>query len=1381
MAIPQRYKDMGFTKVGQKKKSTRDGKKWMVLAKKGEQYKVVHGGDSSMQDYSQHKDEKRRDAFWNRMGKTDDVFSPRYWHQKFKTWEQGGFVGQYQAGGEISRNLHTIITEQGAKISLQDFEKLTLQQQKELAQPYLDEYARRGEEQLRNYIGQGYELVEEYQNPIQTNYVTENINIENSKPVKYITRGNKGTSKTKNTAAKIPLKDIINKTYTRTTVPLSTDNPNYQDGGTVSNNPILSQFLKSIGGDKNTRSQGDQVINQLENHLEAQRNNPLAPVPTVKVEDKRKVRATTGKPINPNKDLLTGKYSKEYIDRIIDAAIDLQVDPNIALAVALQESKFGQTTPGNVGHLIGDQGIEGVDGQDDVYDFIKVLKYKMEDYADSLKIPKDNKEARIQAYNGYGKLKPSTEKDYHGFKAKSFYGVEIPKEGLDMSKNPLYGKQIEDIRKNIIEKNEYMQRRIDGDYQDGNEYQDGGYVNTTGYTKGTPTENNPYNIIPSNSITMKDVDYPIMAYPNNDNPILMKPGKNYNFKNSESVLEIPILQMGDYLNPVYPDIRNREAKVFNKTINTLSKLVDSSIKDVRESATVISTITEGLAAGIPFSELEEGMKNQYGLTLPKNISKKIIGEYSKGQNDLQALHLETLMQNIDGTSRKDTTINGVTKGMLKSNRTGNVLQTYKSGGDVHNKKYQTGGPVIGGSIIDNYRANTKAKEIVYRDLPSLIQQFGNTGLNISGSQGTDMSSNFNNLLLAMAMSPMNQQKPNNVDLNDPIYQMQLGGTINFPDANVLQDMVNKYKSNTTPQANQFPSLANGLFGLNPTPQVSAPQLIPLEKKASGFWGNLTNALSFGGKNRGVDKVNSMITQQNDKIIAAAPKQTDQSNLNLLTQLPQIMSLFSSLANLEKGGMLQADSGVNLEPYIPIQAEKHKGVSEIIQNSEGLSNVKAKTSHDKMSKGDVTDIGSEGDYIYSAHPSTKEDWSKIPLYVDNGGDYREGEQTDLPSLVTVGGLLSVKKAVPAKIADIVSKKYPYRELKEGDPNRTDPYLNRAYEENASARDGILARVKQTAEERKIRDEERKTGIKKYPIGGYVQAAGAVTEVAGNVINMINTRKSLKDQINYLKGDFTRNTDAAFNNNKRALGSSATQDQLTALSMDTDVNRAQVDRSFLERYNPEVSNNLQNNALRSSFSDVLSSLRNNPNIDKVTKSNAFAQMTDQYYGGTATNALNYSNDLRGIETMRQGLNQQELNNQFTELETERGLNNQQRATIGSLGSDNIRNQANVDFEKYKTDDAIRQAILQAEATRRAAIGQGIANIGASLTKAGSLFPSKGGSTPSASPSTFEVGAQSIRDYKIPRPNIDMSVFGNRLDPVQQVLTPESIIDILSRVRR
>lgn len=96
-SIPQKYKKLGFQNVGEKKKSTLPEKKWMVLAKKGDTYKVVHGGQKGMQDFSQHHSEERRKRFWQRMGgenseRTKDPFSPLYWHKKFKTWEHGGVL-----------------------------------------------------------------------------------------------------------------------------------------------------------------------------------------------------------------------------------------------------------------------------------------------------------------------------------------------------------------------------------------------------------------------------------------------------------------------------------------------------------------------------------------------------------------------------------------------------------------------------------------------------------------------------------------------------------------------------------------------------------------------------------------------------------------------------------------------------------------------------------------------------------------------------------------------------------------------------------------------------------------------------------------------------------------------------------------------------------------------------------------------------------------------------------------------------------------------------------------------------------------------------------------------------------------------------------------
>jgi len=95
--IPERYRNKGFTRVGAKRQSNRPGKKWMVLAKKGDDYKIVHGGYKGMKDYTQHGNAQRRENFWNRMGgknsaKATDPFSPLYWHKRFGTWQEGGEI-----------------------------------------------------------------------------------------------------------------------------------------------------------------------------------------------------------------------------------------------------------------------------------------------------------------------------------------------------------------------------------------------------------------------------------------------------------------------------------------------------------------------------------------------------------------------------------------------------------------------------------------------------------------------------------------------------------------------------------------------------------------------------------------------------------------------------------------------------------------------------------------------------------------------------------------------------------------------------------------------------------------------------------------------------------------------------------------------------------------------------------------------------------------------------------------------------------------------------------------------------------------------------------------------------------------------------------------
>lgn len=437
----------------------------------------------------------------------------------------------FQQGGEPKRsfvdepvNLWQQLYNNGiTELSYEDYKKKSFEAQREDFKKLADKINGPAQKKIDSLISAGGFLSEVIERPIFVENVLSDTTTEVSPKIvensgkKYVVK-KRNTTKPKTEAAKSEdTKTKVNNTVT---------------------NGYLADVIKMQKGGRI-----DPILSQLLDHLERKKNNPLAPIPDIEIEDTRKVRGTTGKPINPNKDLLTGRYPQEYIDRIIDASQELGVDPNIALAVALQESRLGKTTEGNIGHIVYKDPSLGITGDDEVYDFITLLKYKMEDYADKLKIPKNDKALRIQAYNGYGKLRPETEQDYHGFKAKSFYGVEIPKEGLDMKKNPLYGKQILDLADNIIKKNKYIQQRI----KESDFYQYGGMVNTTGYKDGTATAKNPYNIIPSGNITMKGVSQPVMAFPQNGAPVLMMPDKDYKFDDSDFVLEVPLYALGGYL------------------------------------------------------------------------------------------------------------------------------------------------------------------------------------------------------------------------------------------------------------------------------------------------------------------------------------------------------------------------------------------------------------------------------------------------------------------------------------------------------------------------------------------------------------------------------------------------------------------------------------------------------------------------------------------------------------------------------------------------------------------------------------------------------------------------------------------------------------------
>ena len=75
-----------------------------------------------------------------------------------------------------------------------------------------------------------------------------------------------------------------------------------------------------------------------------------------------------------------------------------------------------------------------------------------------------------------------------------------------------------------------------------------GVFSTEGYKNDSPDKDNPFNIIPSGNITMKDVDFPVMGIDNLGNSKMMMPGGEYEFP-GDMVFEMPMGKSGIEIKP----------------------------------------------------------------------------------------------------------------------------------------------------------------------------------------------------------------------------------------------------------------------------------------------------------------------------------------------------------------------------------------------------------------------------------------------------------------------------------------------------------------------------------------------------------------------------------------------------------------------------------------------------------------------------------------------------------------------------------------------------------------------------------------------------------------------------------------------------------------
>jgi hypothetical protein len=130
------------------------------------------------------------------------------------------------------------------------------------------------------------------------------------------------------------------------------------------------------------------------------------------------------------------------------------IDPYTALSIGYQESGLDSNNPYHLnpdyfGQSFGSasSGVESIQ--------------KQLAYANRLQskgtIPQ-GEDYTLQGYNGYGTITQG-HADLEG--ATSIYGQKIPKTGLNLRKNPLYGKRIIDIRENVLKKNPQLVSEVE--------------------------------------------------------------------------------------------------------------------------------------------------------------------------------------------------------------------------------------------------------------------------------------------------------------------------------------------------------------------------------------------------------------------------------------------------------------------------------------------------------------------------------------------------------------------------------------------------------------------------------------------------------------------------------------------------------------------------------------------------------------------------------------------------------------------------------------------------------------------------------------------------------------------------------------------------------
>ena len=204
-----------------------------------------------------------------------------------------------------------------------------------------------------------------------------------------------------------------------------------------------ADFANSSSLGMATQNAGN-ILNQI---MSNKKNQPFVNFIDKRVTDP----VVKGKTLEETRKHSIKGVSRDELDKMINQARKLNVDPSTLITTAIWESNMGQTDPNLVHDLY--QGTPTEEGLDDFSARANMAAQALNRQlkAGKRKYPEGPFYKQMQAFQGYGNLYPNTEGGYYGHDNQAFFGVPVTRE------NPLrtnvvfpYGKTIENFRDSVV-------------------------------------------------------------------------------------------------------------------------------------------------------------------------------------------------------------------------------------------------------------------------------------------------------------------------------------------------------------------------------------------------------------------------------------------------------------------------------------------------------------------------------------------------------------------------------------------------------------------------------------------------------------------------------------------------------------------------------------------------------------------------------------------------------------------------------------------------------------------------------------------------------------------------------------------------------------------